>query len=662
MRPGRGLTLVELIVTISLMLLGLGAIFVNIHRRPTQGGGELAKIIVNELRQARIRARATGSPRAFCIPTANGTTPCSQSYYLMSGHGKTAPRVVVDTSQQYPGMYLFVGLWSASSQSISSLIPASPSYPPVSPPVPPLVVADWMNPVVRDFVFTFNRDGRLATNDLPHDQNGNSYIVVSDGIEFTSATAPSGTATTGSSPPPYFQLTRVNQPWLIRISASGIVSLSRLMTNPVAGLVITRDLPGSPSLPPAPPAVVPALNADPCINVIDAAPKANSVYSPPFESTIPPTGRVSLTLEAYDPDGEDLSYQFRSTPLTTVDPGKFTYFDSLRYLTYPRLIENLGKARSDWVPPYGVPVGAQFKLDATVTDEAGHSTTSSALVTVDVRVIQDGIIAFDSGGSIWKMLGDGTLPQKLTSGAGDSWPELSPDCKNIVFVSNRSASYAFAGNTITQSVPRIWMIGLDGSGLRRVTGIDTSSGAAVNATTNTTDSCPSWSPDGSQLVFARTSAGVSKLQIIKANGSWVKPDLAAGTSPSWSPQMPASGKDIVYVDGGNLSVTNTAGNVTPLPLTGAEPVWCPDGTRFLYLSAGQLKEARFDGTSPATKDFSAAHRVDYNSSGARFVGLSGSSAQFSLDPGVGAAATNATSLFPSPVSTFDGHMSWGAAR
>lgn len=100
-RSGRGLTLVELLVTISLMLLGLSAVFVNIHRRKPAVAGELARVLMNELRQTRAKARATGNPRAFCIPTGNGSTPCAQSYYLMSGHGKTAPRVVVDTSQQY---------------------------------------------------------------------------------------------------------------------------------------------------------------------------------------------------------------------------------------------------------------------------------------------------------------------------------------------------------------------------------------------------------------------------------------------------------------------------------------------------------------------------------------------------------------------------------
>lgn len=116
-RPGRGLTLAELLVTISLMLLGLSAVFVNIHRRNPVGTSELARVVVNELRQVRAKARATGSPRAFCIPTNNATTPCAQSYYQMGGHGKTAPRVVSDTSGQYPGAYLFVGLWSSAPQA-----------------------------------------------------------------------------------------------------------------------------------------------------------------------------------------------------------------------------------------------------------------------------------------------------------------------------------------------------------------------------------------------------------------------------------------------------------------------------------------------------------------------------------------------------------------
>ena len=667
-RPGRGLTLAELLVTISLMLLGLSAVFVNIHRRNPVGTSELARVVVNELRQVRAKARATGSPRAFCIPTNNATTPCAQSYYQMGGHGKTAPRVVSDTSGQYPGAYLFVGLWSSAPQSINSLIPPSRTYPQIGPPVPPLVAANWMNPQVRDFVFLFNRDGRLTTNDLPHDSNGNSYIIISDGIEFAAGSAPTGTATTGANAPPYFNLTRVNRPQVIKISPSGGISLSSgLMAGAAPGLTITTEQPGAPSLPPAPPAILPTLTARPIVDRIEAEPKSNPVYSD-FDTTIPPDGRVSLTVFAYDPDGEDLNYRFQCTPINTSATGKFTYFDTVRTLKYPDPSVNMGQTRVEWVPPAGVAAGSQFKLDTIISDEGNppNSQVSTGTVTVDVKVVQDGLITYDRNGGIWLMSGDGTQPKRLSSGSGtDSWPELSPDAQNIVFVSNRKADYKVGSVTFNQTNRRIWTMGLDGSGVRRVSGVDCTSTTTVNDTKNTVDHSPCWSPDGTKIVFARTNTntGITKLQIIRPNGSWVTRDLTEGTAPHWAQVTPAGNLDIVYEKDSDIRLTDEFGTTKALVSNASDPVWSPDGTRLVYLdgSTKLLTEIKDDATGKQLKYTGSVSRAAFNASGSAFVGISSNQLYRFVDPGLGSPATQ--SLFSTAsMGSFDGHLSWGVVR
>lgn len=657
MRSMRGMTLVEILVTMSLMLLGLAAVFVNIHRRPSQGAAELVRVIVKELRDARARAKATGNPRAFCIPTAGASTPCSQSYYLMSGHGKTAPRKVVDFSQQYSGLYVFVGLWSSTPQSIGSN--------------DPLKAAQWMNPQVRDFVLLFGGDGRLATNDLPRDNQGNSYILVSDGLEFGPGTTPSGTATTGSNPPPYFQLTRVNKPWIIRISSTGIISFGNLLQNPASGLAITQDQPAAPSLAPAPPVVKPAGNLPPVVDRLDGRPLASSVYRPPFDTTIPPDGRASLSLFAYDPDGEDLSYQFSAIP----NAGKFSYFSGPRYLRYPNPTVNLGEANSEWMPDAGVPLGSTFRLEVTITDESQNSTTSSLNTTiVDVKVVADGTIAFDSPRGIYSMKGDGTSVRQLTSNAGDAWPELSPDGQNIVFVSSRSDTYFLpGGGVLTETAPRIWTVGVTSPWtLRRVTGVDTTSNTTVNATAGSIDDSPCWSPDGTKILFARTAPGVgglTRLQIVRLDGSWVKKDLATGTRPCWSAQNPPGGKAILYENGADLWRTDSAGSASPVVANATSPAWSTDGTRFVYWDTtnNTLNEAKPDGSSKSVKNSSAIGRVDFNSRFANFIGVSGGVPYIYTDPGLGSAATrvpvaNNSTLppYPQPLpSPLGPHISWG---
>lgn len=524
-----------------------------------------------------------------------------------------------------------------------------------------------MNPPVRDFVFLFNRDGRLTTNDLPHDANGNTFIIISDGMEFAAGSAPPGTATTGANAPPYFNLTRVNRPQVIKISPSGGISLSSLMTGAATGLTITTEQPGAPSLPPAPPAILPTLTAKPIVDRIEAEPKSNPVYSG-FDTTIPPDGRVSMTVFAYDPDGEDLNYRFQCTPINTSATGKFTYFDTVRSLKYPDPSVNMGQTRVEWVPPAGVAAGSQFKLDTIVSDEGNppNSQVSTGTVTVDVKVVQDGLITYDSNGSIWMMSGDGTQPKRLSSGTGtDSWPELSPDAQNIVFVSDRKADYKVGALLFNQTNRRIWTMGLDGSGVRRLTGVDCTNSTTVSATKNTVDHSPCWSPDGTKIVFARTNTdtGATKLQIIRANGSWVAKDLTDGTTPHWARVTPAGNLDIAYVKGTDIRLTDEFGTTKALISDASDPVWSPDGTRLVYLDGATklLNEIQDDATGKQLKYTGSVSRAAFNATGTAFVGISSSQLYRFVDPGLGSPATQ--SLFSTAnMGTFSGHLSWGVVR
>ncbi|HEY5564508.1 MAG TPA: hypothetical protein VIL33_02890, partial [Rhodothermia bacterium] len=74
-------------------------------------------------------------------------------------------------------------------------------------------------------------------------------------------------------------------------------------------------------------------------------------------------------------------------------------------------------------------------------------------------------------------------------------PAWSPDGKAIAFESSRDGRLT------------IFVVGVDGQGLRRLTGADVHNGS------------PTWSPDGRQIAFASARDGRLQLYVMRADGS-----------------------------------------------------------------------------------------------------------------------------------------------
>jgi Tol biopolymer transport system component len=117
----------------------------------------------------------------------------------------------------------------------------------------------------------------------------------------------------------------------------------------------------------------------------------------------------------------------------------------------------------------------------------------------------------------------------------------------------------------------------DGSGITRLTD------------SGSNDKSPSWSPDGTRIVFSRGGASWAAKDVIytmNADGSEVvqltEADGTTRFAPDWSPD----GSKIAYVAGSSLYVMNADGSepirLKTTDLSAHNPDWSPDGTKIAF--------------------------------------------------------------------------------
>jgi dipeptidyl aminopeptidase/acylaminoacyl peptidase len=169
---------------------------------------------------------------------------------------------------------------------------------------------------------------------------------------------------------------------------------------------------------------------------------------------------------------------------------------------------------------------------------------------------------------IWLLNVDGTgLTQLVKRSSLDGDPAWSPDGSTIAFESQDSTQYG--------PVDRIFLVQADGTGLRQLT---------FDTTPNhySFDAGPSWSSDGTRIVFSRTGV----LYVINADGTGLTDLAQGGEYPSWSP-------DGVHIVSGTLSAgwwlltTVNADGTNPVTVTQdtlqlGMPRWSPDGASLVF--------------------------------------------------------------------------------
>ncbi|WP_405813525.1 amidohydrolase family protein [Streptomyces sp. NBC_01390] len=231
---------------------------------------------------------------------------------------------------------------------------------------------------------------------------------------------------------------------------------------------------------------------------------------------------------------------------------------------------------------------------------AAVALTSPGLEPTRPQFSPDGsrlvVCAYRGGGfHLWTLRPDGTGLRQLTDGPWDDrGPAWSPDGTRVAFASERG------GDTVTGAPYRVWVVDVRTGALTRLTGRSGQQGPGQDTAWEDFD--PTWSPDGTRVLFVR--ATVPAPGTLRA--ATVASVAADGSGPVTAEHTDDSGAQLMtpaVSPAGRLAYLRTTAapaasctlvvDGTPVAVEGdllpAPPRWTPDGERLLLNVDGHFR-------------------------------------------------------------------------
>lgn len=197
---------------------------------------------------------------------------------------------------------------------------------------------------------------------------------------------------------------------------------------------------------------------------------------------------------------------------------------------------------------------------------------------------------------LYRMGIDGSGLRRLTDDPrGNFEPAVSPDGRSIAFVSSRDGD------------AEVYVMRADGSEQRRLTAF------------HTDDWAPAWSPDGRTIAFLSNRDGTDRVYLIQADGTDLRPLSRVSvpghhaSEPAWSPD----GSKVAHTV--RVPPTDSTGAITRIVVanvrtgerrivssieeSASAAVWSPDGRYLAYTSSvegeSNIRMVRADGSASA---------------------------------------------------------------
>lgn len=505
----RGLSLLELMLTIGLALILLGVAVVPRGGKGASSQG-LAQMLAEELRASRIRAMTTGKPVALVLPSDNGNLSHSQSFYMMEGFSAPSVSRVVNFAGEFPRSSLFIGVWELNALQLrnpfllNTALPAATGL--LADGFDP---AQWLPANFKDYALIFTPSGGVTSNGLAN-FDGDYHVLVSQGVTYAAGAPPAG-APLAQYPIAYRRPHSAGLPWTVNISRTGSISVSAGVTAAASVQTTAHPLDSGPR--PVPPRLSAGANHNPVLVEVESRPEAIAGTLPSGASaSLGDDGHLTLRVRAKDPDGDTLWLKW------TCSIGKLSGGLQEMRMEPGELVdkERIWEGTWEWVPPNG--------------------NWSSADLTFEVRDRR--------GGTVGGNLGSSARVAQLAPG---KLAFVRDDCEICVCKPDGTSVLSYAADDNDVFYDSYWTVAFSPDGSRLALGVERtpwdsdeyrsriavmSSDLRIHHETGMNgdwDSyeTPSWNPTGTRLGVTRTQY-TGDYDVVCSNIT----DLKANTQPS----------------------------------------------------------------------------------------------------------------------------------